>query len=91
MVGSSTFSQVVEGENDEVDCPTDDIHDYMLESEEADSEAATEVSTTLFGTIDIRSSETLLLNGGKTNFGAKERAKRFYFFILSLTIQTLPK
>ena len=59
-------AELTECENDEVDCPTctDDTYN-MLESEEADSEAATEVSTTLFGTIDIRSAVTLLLNGGK--------------------------
>ena len=42
------------------------------------SEMPTEVETSLYGKIDIRSAETLLLNGGRTTFGAKERAKRFY-------------
>ena len=36
------------------------------------------MNTSLFGKINIRAAETLLLNGGKTTFGAKERAGRFY-------------
>ena len=36
------------------------------------------MNTSLFGKINIRAAETLLLNGCKTTFGAKERAGRFY-------------
>ena len=43
-----------------------------------ESESATLVNTSTFGRMNIRSAETLLLNGGRTTFGARERAGRFY-------------
>ena len=55
----------IELESDDLDPPDSDPSEF-------------EVNTSLFGKINIRAAETLLLNGGKTTFGAKERAGRFY-------------
>ena len=55
----------IELESDDLDPPDSDPSEF-------------EVNTSLFGKIIIRAAESLLLNGGKTTFGAKEKAGRFY-------------
>ena len=65
---------LLEADSDDECADADDLE--LINSDP--SEMPTEVETSLYGKIDIRSAETLLLNGGRTTFGAKERAKRFY-------------
>ena len=55
----------IELESDDLDPPDSDPSEF-------------EVNTSLFGKINIRAAESLLLYGGKTTLGAKERAGCFY-------------
>ena len=70
------------GADEQMD-PAELIDDDLDNSTEAEAETLVEsesatVNTSTFGRMNIRSAETLLLNGGRTNLGAKERAGRFY-------------